>query len=178
VAKCPKCGTEVSENDSFCKSCGIRISQPETVPGTSEDAVKTVITQRIDGVRRRDTEAILRIVDRERYTKFDDWPPFERQGPEALDRENEAFKVLKEYSYEIANWKVDVFDDASLATFIINYRGVIRELSFNIKSRVTVFLINKGGEWKLVHEHWSRFPGEQGQRGQWQGQHRRRPFPF
>ena len=173
MAKCPKCGAEVAENDSFCRSCGERLSQPETVPSTPEDAVKAVITQRIDGVRRKDTEAILRIVDKERYTKFDDWPPFERQGPEALDREAEAFKVLKEYSYEIVNWKVDVFGDASLASFIINYRGVIRELSFNIRSRVTVFLMNKGGEWKLVHEHWSRFPGEQ-----WQGQRRRRPFPF
>jgi ketosteroid isomerase-like protein len=178
MAKCPKCGAEAAENDSFCRSCGVRLSQPETVPSTSEDAVKAVITQRIDGVRRRDTEAILRFVDKDRYTKFDDWPPFERQGPEALDREAEAFKVLKEYSYEITDWKVEVFGDASLASFIINYRGVIRELSFNIRSRVTVFLVNKGGEWKLVHEHWSRFPGEQGQREQWQGQRMRRRFPF
>jgi ketosteroid isomerase-like protein len=178
VAKCPKCGAEVAENDSFCRSCGIRISQLETVPSTSEDAVKAVITQRIDGVRRRDMEAILKIIDKERYTKFDDWAPFERQGPDALDREDEAFKVLKEYSYEIINWQVDVFGDASLASFIINYRGVIRELNFNIRSRVTVFLVNKGGEWKLVHEHWSRFPEEQKQREQWQGQRRQRPFPF
>jgi ketosteroid isomerase-like protein len=178
VAKCPKCGAEVAENESFCRSCGVRLSQPETVPGTSEDAVKAVITQRIDGVRRKDAEAILKVVDKERYTKFDDWPPFERQGPEALESEAEAFKVLKEYGYEIVNWKVDVFGDMSLASFIINYRGVIRELSFNIKSRVTAFLVNEGGEWKLLHEHWSRFPEQQRQREQWQGQRRRRQFPF
>ena len=178
MPKCPKCGAEVVETDVFCRSCGAKLSPPETVPSTPEDAIKAIITQRIDGVRRRDTEAILRLVDKERYTKFDDWPPFERQGPEALNREAEAFKVLKEYSYEVANWKVDVFGDASLASFTINYRGIIRELDFNIRSRVTAFLINNGGEWKLVHEHWSRFPGEQGQGEQRQGQHRRRPFPF
>jgi len=178
VAKCPKCGAEVAENESFCKNCGVRLSQPETVSSTGEDAVKAVITQRIDGVRRRDMEAILGTIDKERYTKFDDWPPFDRQGPEALDSEAQAFKVLKEYSYEIFNWKVDVFGDASLASFIINYRGVIRELSFNIKSRVTVLLMNKDGEWKIVHEHWSRFPGEQMQGQQGLGQRRRRPFPF
>jgi ketosteroid isomerase-like protein len=178
MAKCPKCGAEVAENDSFCKSCGERLSQSEAAPSTAEDAVKAVITQRIDGVRKRYTESILRIVDKEKYTKFDDWPPFERQGAEALDREAEAFNVLKEYGYEIANWKVDIFGDTSLASFTVNYRGVIRELSFNIKSRVTAFLVNKDGAWKLVHEHWSRFPEQQKQAEQWQGQRRRRPFPF
>lgn len=79
MAKCPKCGAEVAENDSFCKSCGASLSQSETVPSTSEDAIKAAITQRIDGVRRKDMKAILKLVDKDRYTKFDDWPPFERQ---------------------------------------------------------------------------------------------------
>jgi ketosteroid isomerase-like protein len=175
---CPKCGAEVVETDVFCRSCGTKLSQPEAVSSTPEDAVKAVITQRVDGVRRRDMEAILKLVDKDMYTKFDDWPPFERQGPEALGKEAEAFKVLREYSYELTNWKIDIFSNVSLATFTINYRGLIREVNFNIRSRVTTFLMNNNGEWKIVHEHWSRFPSEQPQRQQWQGQRGRRPFPF
>ncbi len=173
MPKCPKCGAEVKETDVFCKSCGTRLSQSDTVPSTIENTIKSVITNRIEGVRKKDAESILRVVDKDRYTKFDDWPPFERQGSEALDREAQAFKVLKEYSYELDNWKVDVFGDSSLASFKINYRGLIRQVDFNIASRVTVFLVNYGGEWKIVHEHWSRFPREQQL-----GQHRRRRFPF
>jgi len=169
---CPKCGVEVSETDTFCRRCGFNLTQLETLPSTPEAAVKAVVTQRIDGIRRKSPETILSIADKERYTKFDDWPPFERQGPEALNREDEAFEVLKEYDYETSGWRIDVFENASVASFIINYRGTIRDRSFNIKSRVTAFLIKRDGEWKLVHEHWSRFPEEKGQR-----ETRRRWFP-
>jgi len=123
-----------------------------------EDAVRAVLTRRIDGIKNRNARSIAGLVDGERYTKFDDWPPFERQDSSALDREAEAFKVLKEYDYEATDWKVNVFGDAALASFIINYRGKIRDLKFNIYSRVTSFLVKRDGSWKIIHEHWSRFP--------------------
>jgi hypothetical protein len=45
-----------------------------------------------------------------------------------------------------------------IVSFIINYRGTIRDLSFNIKSRVTSVQAKVNGEWKLIHKYWSRFP--------------------
>jgi hypothetical protein len=123
-----------------------------------EDAVRAVLTQRIDGIKNRNARSIAGLVDGERYTKFDDWPPFERQDSSALDREAEALKVIKEYDYEATDWKVNVFGDAALASFIINYRGRIRDLKFSIHSRVTSFLVKRDGSWKIIHEHWSRFP--------------------
>jgi len=123
-----------------------------------EEAVRAVLTQRIDGIKNKNARSIAGLVDVERYSKFDDWPPFERQDSSALDREAEAFKVLKEYDYELTDWKVNVFSDAALASFIINYHGKIRDLKFNIYSRVTSFLVKRDGSWKIIHEHWSRFP--------------------
>lgn len=123
-----------------------------------EDAVKAVLIRRIEGIKNKNAGVIAGLVDRKRYTKFDDWPPFERQDLDALKRETDALKVLKEYDYKTTDWKIDVFGDAALASFTINYQGTIRKLKFNIHSRITAFLLRQGGDWKLVHEHWSRFP--------------------
>lgn len=123
---------------------------------TPENEVKAIIIQRIDGIKNKNAQAIEGLVDRDRYTKFDDWPPFERQDSTALKREADAINVLKEYDYETTNWKIDIFGDAALASFTISYRGTIRDLEFSIRSRITAFLVRKKA-WKLIHEHWSRF---------------------
>ena len=39
MTKCPKCEAEVAEADSFCGNCGAKLSQPENVPNTPEDAI-------------------------------------------------------------------------------------------------------------------------------------------
>jgi ketosteroid isomerase-like protein len=148
----------------------------EALPSTPEEAVKAVLTQRIEGIKKKDAEAIMNLVDKEKYTKFDDWPPFERQGSDALNLEAEALKVLKEYNYEIGDWRIDIFNNSALASFTINYRGKIRDLSFNIKSRVTAFLTKKEERWRIVHEHWSRFP--QLEKVEEKAVERRRRFPF
>ncbi|MEM3623278.1 MAG: nuclear transport factor 2 family protein [Candidatus Bathyarchaeia archaeon] len=140
----------------------------------SEDEVKTVLIRRIEGIKKKDAQSIADLVDKDRYTKFDDWPPFERQGLDALNREAEALKVLKEYDYETSGWKIEVVNNVAVASFIINYRGTIRDLNFNIKSRVTAVLTKINDEWKIIHEHWSRLP----QTWQEMPQKPRRRFPF
>jgi len=45
-----------------------------------------------------------------------------------LRREAEALKVLKEYRYEVNDLRIDLFDDAALASFIIEYSGRMRNL--------------------------------------------------
>jgi len=139
-----------------------------------EDEVKAVLIRRIEGIKKKDAQSIADLVDKDRYTKFDDWPPFERQGLDALNREAEALKVLKEYTYDISEWKIDIIGNVAVASFIINYRGTIRDLNFDIKSRVTVVVAKSNNEWKLIHEHWSRFP----QKWEDMPQMRRRRFPF
>jgi ketosteroid isomerase-like protein len=128
------------------------------IASAPEDAVRSVIIARIEGIKSRDIDAIKRTINEKNYTKFDDWPPFNRQEHDALRREAEALRVLKEYNYKVDDLRIDVFDDAAIASFIINYNGQIRNRKFYIKSRVSVFLIKKDAEWKIAHEHWSRFP--------------------
>lgn len=157
---CPNCGSRVDESDAFCRKCGFNIAQIRGTlePLKEQEAVKSVIIQRLEGIKRRDSEAIRKLIDVDNYTKFDDWPPFERQGLDGLKREADALKVLKEYDYEISDLRIDVLGNTALASFIIKYRGRMRELDFNVRSRVTMVLVKVGDEWKIIHEHWSRFP--------------------
>lgn len=123
-----------------------------------KEAVKTVLVTRIEGIKNKDAQIIKRLTDRNIYTKFDDWPPFELQDFHALDREADALRVLKEYDYTTKDWKINVFGETAIASFVITYRGTIRTLNFTITSRVTAFLVKRDEDWKLIHEHWSRFP--------------------
>jgi len=153
---CPNCGKEVPDDANFCKYCGIRLAEETRLP--VRDLIRNILIQRIEGIRNRDSNAIKSLVDQDKYTKFDDWPPFDLQESEALENEAKALKVLKEYDYETRGWKIQVFEDSAIATFIIRYHGQIRDLKFNVKSRVSAFLVKSNGKWKIIHEHWSRFP--------------------
>jgi ketosteroid isomerase-like protein len=162
MPQCPKCGKEVGEGESFCKSCGTKLNgslENQTVPGSpTGEEVENVVIRRLDGIKNRDEEAVKALVD-ERYSKFDDWPPFARQeAAEALKNEFGAFKVLSDYSYQLENFEANTFGDVAVATFHIHYQGEIRNKPFDVTSRVTSVLRKEDSGWKVVHEHFSRFP--------------------
>jgi len=46
----------------------------------------------------------------------------------------------------------------AVATFHIHYQGTIRNKPFEVTSRVTSILRREDSGWKVVHEHFSRFP--------------------
>ena len=156
---CPNCGKEINEGSRFCAFCGFKLITDDQIP--LEDVIRNVIIHRIDGIKNRDAKAVEALVIRDKYSKFDDWPPFDLQGQESLKSEADALKVLKDYDYETRTWRITIFGDSAIAAFIIRYHGQMRDLAFNVQSRVTVFLTKQDGEWRIVHEHWSRFPAPQ-----------------
>jgi len=153
---CPNCGKKVDEGSNFCQYCGFRLVSLEKMP--VKEVLRNTLIRRIEGIKHRNPKIIEAVVLKEKYTKFDDWPPFELQESEALSNEAKALKVLKRYEYETRSWKMEIFGDCALVTFMIRYRGTIRDLDFDVRSRVTAFLVKHEGEWKIVHEHWSRLP--------------------
>ena len=155
---CPNCGKEISETANFCMYCGFRVVPVEQL--STEQLLRSVLIRRIEGIKNRDANAILSLVFKEKYSKFDDWPPFDLQEDDGLSNETQALKSLKEYDYETRSWKITVFDDSAIVSFIIKYRGEMRDLNFVVQSRVSAFLVKQDEEWKLVHEHWSRIPSE------------------
>lgn len=119
------------------------------------------VRRRINGIKDRDKAKIATTVDRNLYTKFDDWPPYKRQGPDALKEEAAALRVLQEYNYNIDNFNLNILENAASATFHLHYQGMIRDQSFNVTSRVTMILHRVENSWKIIHEHFSRFPVEE-----------------
>jgi len=156
MLKCPNCGGEVQQDYRFCKYCGYQLSPAKEV--SAEEAIRGIVIQRIESIKNRDAKTMTSLTYAEKYTKFDDWPPFDLQDSNALKGEADALKVLKQYTYETFGWRIENFENAALATFIIKYKGRIRDLDFNVQSRVTEVLIKQQDSWKIVHEHWSRFP--------------------
>jgi len=103
---------------------------------------------------------------REAFTKFDENPPFTRQNAdEAFIHEQAAFANISDYSYRIDDLRVDLIGDVAIATFYLTYRGIfVNDYSFEgspvgSKNRVTMVLSKAKQEWKIVHEHFSQFPG-------------------
>ncbi len=155
---CPNCGKKIEEGSNFCANCGFRFVSEGKI--SAQEIVRDIVTRRIEGIKNLNAKAIESLVYKEKYTKFDDWPPFELQDSEGLKNEAGALKVLKGYEYETIGWNIEVFGDSAIAAFTIRYQGIMRDLSFKVQSRVTSFLVKHEGEWKIVHEHWSRFPVE------------------
>ncbi len=160
MVQCPKCGQEVAGSAYFCNFCGA------TLQNASSDDLEQFIRKRLDAIRTRDEGILDEIFDPNTYTKFDDWPPFTRQdAPQALRNERDAYKVLSGYSYELTDLRKDLANGTAIATCHINYAGTIRGRGFDVHSRVTMILARRNQTWKVVHEHWSRFPEERVRRG-------------
>ncbi|OYT47675.1 hypothetical protein B6U79_03805 [Candidatus Bathyarchaeota archaeon ex4484_231] len=90
---CPNCGKKVDEGSNFCQYCGFRLVSLEKMP--VKEVLRNTLIRRIEGIKHRNPKIIEAVVLKEKYTKFDDWPPFELQESEALSNEAKALKVLK-----------------------------------------------------------------------------------
>jgi hypothetical protein len=172
MVTCPKCGKEVEEGSYFCKFCGATlVTSSETGSITSEKGsisseVRVIVDKRLKAIQTHDEDIIGEIMDKSMYTKFDDWPPFNRQdSTEALENEKGAYKVIRKYDYEIIDYKEDMLDGTALATFHIHYWGTIRDRDFDVNSRVTLVMKKQDQLWKVIHEHWSRFPETKQRKG-------------
>jgi ketosteroid isomerase-like protein len=164
MPKCPNCTWEIGEGDVFCKHCGTKLTsstQDQTQAASSpEDEAKNAVVRRLDGIKNKDEATVRALID-EHYSKFDDWPPFGRQdAAKALENEFSAFKVLSSYSYELKDFEANVLGGTAIATFTLHYQAVMRNKPFDVTSRVTSVLRKQDSGWKVVHEHYSRFPEE------------------
>jgi ketosteroid isomerase-like protein len=99
------------------------------------------------------------------FSKFDENPPYTRQSSDqAFVYEQAAFANISDYNYSLKDVKIDILGNVAVASFILEYSGMfVNDYSFegtpvHSKSRVTMVLAMFNGEWKIVHEHFSRFP--------------------
>ena len=135
--------------------------------------VEGLIRSFFDAGKNKDLSALAEFhASRERFTKFDENPPYTRQNSdEAFVYEQAAFANISDYNYSIEDLRIDVLGEVAVATFYLAYSGMfVNDYSFEgspvgSRARVTMVLVREEGRWKIAHEHLSRFPDWKGKKG-------------
>jgi ketosteroid isomerase-like protein len=127
--------------------------------------VTALITSYFEVGRSKDITSLSRFFAPSQYfSKFDETPPFTRQNAnDAFMYEQARFANISDYEYKIDDLRIDVIGFMAIATFYLSYKGVfVNDYSFEgstvgVRSRVTMVIGKFGDDWKIVHEHASRF---------------------
>jgi ketosteroid isomerase-like protein len=100
------------------------------------------------------------------FTKFGDSPPYDRRDYErALMLEQLQFASISDYDFKIEDMSIEIQGDMAMASFLLHSSGMIvddysfRGTTINNKSRATVVLRKVNGQWKMLHQHLSKFSG-------------------
>jgi len=136
------------------------------VPDNDKRSVESVIREYFEAGKNKNFSALGSFhFSREVFTKFDENPPYTRQNSdEAFVHEQAAFANISDYSYVIEGLRIDLLDAMAIATFYLTYKGIfVNDYSFEgspvgSKDRITMVLASSDRGWKIVHEHFSRFP--------------------
>ena len=134
--------------------------------------IETTIRAFFEAGKNKDLAALADFhAARDRFTKFDENPPYTRQNSdEAFVYEQAAFANISDYDYSIDDLRVDLLGDVAIATFYLSYSGMfVNDYSFEgspvrARTRVTMVLARTPKGWKAVHEHFSRMPDLQTRR--------------
>ncbi len=127
--------------------------------------VASLITSYFEVGKSKDITSLSRFfAPSQHFSKFDESPPFTRQNADdAFMYEQARFANISDYEYKIDDLRIDVIGFIAIATFYLNYKGVfVNDYSFegstvSGRSRVTMVIGKFGDEWKIIHEHVSRF---------------------
>ncbi len=132
------------------------MGQSAEIINVIEEFFKAGVTK--DMSRLRDIQ-----LDDSRFSSFSDLPPYDlKEYKETIELEELRFVSISDYSYEVKNPKISVYDDkmavvaAELAQtgMLVNNKAFTGEY-MTIQGRVTFVLI-KSDLWKIVHIHLSR----------------------
>ena len=105
--------------------------------------------------------SILRKIqlDSPEFSSFSDVPPYGLQNySDSVALEELRFSSISDYSFELKNPKISIFDAIGIITFLINQTGILVDNKaftgqhITINGRATFILIKKP-TWKIIHYH-------------------------
>ena len=135
---------------------------------TDRQEVEKVVSRFFEAAKKRDFDemASLHLRD-EGFSKFNDFPPYERMGiEEDLAFEQARYTSITDLTYNLEDLKIDLFGSFAVATFYITHKALLvdsytfRGRQFQGRSRATMILLKKKRRWLIAHEHFSRIPDE------------------
>ena len=130
---------------------------------SAEQAVLETLLKVFEAGRNGDAES-MKMLHSEQFTRYSELPPLHLQErDEALKLKTSLYTELIDFKYEINDVSIRMLsDNAALATFTLSYEGVyiysytFEGRPFSMQVRCTAVLVREGGEWKILHEHYSR----------------------
>ncbi len=130
---------------------------------SAERDVLETILKVFEAGRNGDAES-MKILHSELFTRYSELPPLHLQDrDEALKLKTSLYTELIDFKYQIDNMNIKMLsDDVALATFTLSYEGVyiysytFEGKPFTMQVRCTVVLVKENGEWRILHEHYSR----------------------
>jgi ketosteroid isomerase-like protein len=93
-----------------------------------------------------------------KFSKFSTNPAERLDAEAARAGEHNGLSGANDLTMQIQDLKIDLFDNAAVATFILNYGFTVGNGRVEKDARSTLVLVKEGGEWKIVHEHLSAPP--------------------
>jgi ketosteroid isomerase-like protein len=128
--------------------------------------VRGIIYKYFELAQSKEIEKIEEFLDPQ-FTKFGDSPPYDKRDFErSLLLEQLYFTSLSDYNFKIENLDIKVTGDVAVATFLLQVTGMMidgysfRGIPVKNNSRVTIVLKkDKKSQWKMVHQHLSKFYG-------------------
>ncbi|MCW5551689.1 MAG: nuclear transport factor 2 family protein [Verrucomicrobiae bacterium] len=88
-----------------------------------------------------------------KFTKYSGTSAERRDATASRKGEHEGLAALKGLTMRINELKIDVFGDAAVATFILDYSFDSGDETVSRKDRSTLVFIKQRGDWKITHEH-------------------------
>ena len=97
-----------------------------------------------------------------RFSSFSDLPPYDlKDYQNTIELEELRFVSISDYTYEIKNPKISIFDDAAVVAFELIQKGMLVDTKaytgehMIVNGRAT-FVLVKQPTWKIAHIHLSK----------------------
>lgn len=135
-----------------------------------EGAKSEALTEEFPEQQKAITALIDEIFQTAREKDFDRLARFHLYGPKFTEFKNgklrldaeasqqaeqNAFRAMSDFRYKVKDMRVNVFDDAAVATFHGEFSAHVNDQPLELKSQCTLVFVRDEGSWKIVHEHFS-----------------------
>ncbi|MGI9565432.1 MAG: nuclear transport factor 2 family protein [Nitrosopumilus sp.] len=105
-------------------------------------------------------------LDDSKFSSFSDLPPYDlKDYKTTIELEELRFVSISDYSYEIKNPKISIFENTAIVAFELIQKGMLVDNKaytgehMIINGRATFVLVKKP-TWKIVHIHLSKINGQ------------------
>ena len=136
-----------------------------TILPENEEIIK-IIEMFFEAGKTKDFSHLKEIhLDSPKFSSFSDLPPYDLKDIKTtLELEELKFISITDYSYEVKNPKISIFEDAAVAAFELTQKGMLVDTKaytgehISIGGRAT-FVLVKDPSWKIAHIHLSKMKG-------------------